>query len=106
MKIDLMEIINQAIIIQTSSSDKQILPIHIKKAIEYIYPNISSNLISKCDSFLYIYKHNKKILAKYDLSSEYDIADVFHIIRSFNFDKGKKDSVYYMYGLIMEKIIN
>ena len=52
---------------------------------------------------MYIYKRNKKILAKYDLSSEYDIADVFHIIRSFNFDKGKKDSVYYMYGLIMEK---
>ena len=84
-----MEIINQAIIIQTSSTDKQILPIHIRNAIENIFldPNISSNLISKCESFLYIYKHNKKILAKYDLSSEYDIADIFNIIRSFSFER-------------------
>lgn len=47
MKIDLMEIIKQAIIIQTSFGDKQILPIHIKKTIEIIFsdPKISSNLI-------------------------------------------------------------
>jgi hypothetical protein len=103
MKIDIIEIIKQSINIQILFDDKQILPIHIRKAIEYIYPNISSNLISKCRSFLSMYKQNNRILDEYNLSSEYGINDVIYIIRSFNFGKGKRDSVYYMYGLLMEK---
>jgi len=66
MKIDIIEIVKQSINIQILSDDKQILPIHIRKAIEYIYPNISSYLIIKCRSFLSMYKQNNRILDEYD----------------------------------------
>jgi alpha-amylase/alpha-mannosidase (GH57 family) len=105
MKIDIINIIKQSEIEKSILGDNQILPIHIKKAIKVIYPNsdISSKLINKSRYFLKLYKQNNSIPSGYDLDSEYDQSDIFCIIRSFNFDKGHEDSVYYMYGLIMEK---
>jgi len=105
MKIDIIGIIKQSFYLKNLENDEQIYPIHIEKAIQILYPdtNISSRLIAKCSSFLNMYKLNKKIPSEYNISSDYDLSDIYNIIRSLNFSKGSEDSVFYMYGLIFNK---
>jgi hypothetical protein len=96
MKIDIKNIIKESFEQKNIDKSDKVLPSHIKKAIEILYPTFSDKLIAKCDFFV-----QNKSTSKCDISFEYDIINLYQINRAYKFGEGSPETVSYAYGLIM-----